>query len=178
MIDDLAAAQAVGDVDVVVEREARVIGPQLRVLFGEAGVPGFVDVGPAVAVGVFHVGDSAGEGHEHAALPRLQAGGKVEVVGKDGRGFEEAVVVRVFQNRDARARTAFGGRGIVAHLDDPHAAVFVEADGDGVDDIGLAGDKLDFQSGFDDEMLQRFMRRDWTVNRQRFGRACASELAQ
>ena len=40
-VDDRAAAQAVGDVDVVVESEPRMIGAQLLVLLGETGVPGF-----------------------------------------------------------------------------------------------------------------------------------------
>ena len=34
-VDDIAAAQAVGDVDVIVEREPRMVGPQLLVALGE-----------------------------------------------------------------------------------------------------------------------------------------------
>ena len=51
-VDNRAAAQAVGDINAVVEAESRVIGPQLRVFGRETAKPNFLSVGPAVAIGV------------------------------------------------------------------------------------------------------------------------------
>ena len=85
-----------------------------------------------------------------------------QVVGKHGRGFVKAVAVAVVQDqRFATGRTPpVGADRIVAHLDDPHAAVFVEANGDRIDDVRLAGDEFDLQARIDDDLLERLLRRN------------------
>src|SRR5690606_13341929 len=59
MVDHRATTQTVGDVDAIVDAEPGMVGSQLGVAFDEASEPGFVAIGPAVAVFVFQIGDSA-----------------------------------------------------------------------------------------------------------------------
>ena len=74
--------------------------------------------------------------------------------------------------RESRFAVGRTGR-VVAHLDDPHAAVFVEANGDGVDDIRLVGDKLDLQPVRNDDMRERFLRGDRAADRRLLRGVCA-----
>src|SRR5262249_32477173 len=87
-VDDFATAEAVGDVNPVVEGQSRMIGAELRIQLGETLEPGFIDVGSTVAVGVFHVGQPAGKRDEYATFPRLETGGEEELVGECRGGFK------------------------------------------------------------------------------------------
>ena len=124
------------------------VGAELRVLLGEAGEPGFINIGPAVAVGVFHVGEPARERDEDAPLPRLQARDKQQLVGKRRGRFEAAIAIAVFQHANPRQRLAARriAERIIAHLDDPHPAIFIEANRDRIDDVGLRRRQLDPQA--------------------------------
>src|SRR6478609_3842826 len=134
---------------------------ELLVELGETGVPGFVDVGFVVAIGVFHVGDFAGHRDEDAALPGLHAGDERKVIGENGGGFVVAVAVLIAEDGDARALGGiFGGTGwVIAHLGDPEAAFFIEPDSDRTNDVGLVRDELDFETGIDFDLLERFLGR-------------------
>ena len=132
-VHDVAAAQSVRDINAAIQCQPRMIGPQLRILLGEAAKPGFARIGAAVAVAVRQIGNLARQRDEQSAFPGLNAGGKQQPVGEHARRFEAAVTVFVGEHAYLRARR-FAGRGsvrIVAHLDDPQPARLVEANGDG-----------------------------------------------
>ncbi len=78
------------------------VDAQLRILFGKAGEPGLLDIGLAVAVGVFEVHDLAGDRGQHASLPGLNAGGEQQMIGEHVHGLEASVAVAIFQQLDLR----------------------------------------------------------------------------
>ncbi len=160
-VANIAAQQSIRNVNMIVKSQRRMVGPQLLIALAETGVPGFNHVGLAVAVRVFHVHNFTGHRHEHAALPRLYARGKRQIVGKHGRRFEKSVAVLVRQNRNPRALRKFlrRSRRIVAHLHDPHPAFLVEANSHRAHHIRLARYKLNFEPRIDGNLLERFPRR-------------------
>ena len=105
------------------------VGPQLRVLLGEAGKPRLLDVGLAVPVGVLHPHDASRQGDDDAAAPRLDARRKEEVIAEVVRRLEISVAVAVLEQSHARQRglPRLGAVGIVAHFDDPHSPVSSKA---------------------------------------------------
>ena len=70
-IDHFAAAEPVGHVNPIVEREPRMIGPELGIQFRKTFKPGFIDIRFTIAVRILHVGQSARQRDKDAAFPRL-----------------------------------------------------------------------------------------------------------
>ena len=71
--------------------------------------------------------------------------------------LKEPVSVFISQNLNARGGFLAVGRSmwIVPHFHDPQVAVFVKADGDGIDNLWFAGDKLNLEVGMNFEVCQR-----------------------
>ncbi len=88
-------------------------------------------------------------GHQDPAAPGHDAVGKRDVVGEDRLVFIAAAAVPVFEDADAALEGLARRRavGIVAHLDDPELAVFVEGHGHGTFQVRLGGDQFDPQPG-------------------------------
>lgn len=149
--DDLSTAETVGDIDFAVESEAGMIGAELGVLLGEALEPGLMEVGGAVAVGVLEVGNFSREGDDGAPFPGEEAGDEEEFVREDFGGFIQAIAVLVREDADPREGwlTGGGAEGVIGHFDDPEIAVFVEGDGDGVDDLRFGSDEFDREIGIE-----------------------------
>src|SRR6185312_10816697 len=85
---------------------------------------------------------------ENALPPNGDAEGMVDFVEKDGRGFERAVVVTIFEDADAA-----GGRALLAvlaavihHLANPDFSVGTEVDGDWTTNQRLRCDELGLQA--------------------------------
>ena len=76
------------------------VGPQLRVLFGEAGEPLLTGVGQAIAIGVGQPADLAREGDHQPAPPGRQAGHEGELIGKHRGRLITAVAIGVGQSHD------------------------------------------------------------------------------
>ena len=75
------------------------------------------------------------------------------------------VRVGVLQNFDAVAPRSCRLAGIFDALGDPNAAAIVERHGDGIDDVGFAGDEVDAETFGQRDPLERFLRRKRLVGR-------------
>ena len=76
-----------------------------------------------------------------------------------------AVAVGVLENLHAIATNARRLAGILDAFGNPDAAAVVERHRDGIDDVRLAGDKLNLKSVRDRHSLQHFLRRKRLVRR-------------
>jgi len=125
---DHATPQAVGNVDMVVEAKAGVIGPQLRIIFNKTPVPSLPQVSAAVSSRILEISDLPGHGHDHASLPRLYPSRKEETISKDPGGFKKTVAIFVGQDTQLALGqfTLLGTPRIVAHFNDPHSTASIK----------------------------------------------------
>ena len=102
---------------------------------------------PDAAVADFQPGAEV-EGAEPGLLALL-ADREVFALAEDGALVAEAIAVGVFQNHDAVARGfALGGlTRVFEAFDAPDTTAFVDAEGDGVDELRFAGEELDLELG-------------------------------
>ena len=95
-----ASPESVGDVNAVVDGKGRMIGPQLRVFLLETRIPSLSTVGDSVAIGVDQVQQFSGDRHQYAPIPRLDAGGEQQPVGKHSRCLVSPVSIGVLEPAD------------------------------------------------------------------------------
>src|SRR5262249_56334364 len=118
----------------------------------EAAQQDLVGVTLAGALAVLEEPQKRRRAEEDATVADLDAGGQVEgggvlarrevlALGPDGHLVGLAVAVGVLQDFDAVARLLAprGAPGVLEALDDPEPAALVHGEGDGVDDVRLAG---------------------------------------
>ena len=112
------------------------------------------------------INDLPGQRDNHALPPGLQAGGKKQMVGKYARAFIASIAVLIREHTNRRERFFAGRRPVrvIAHFDHPQPAVFVEADRDRVNDLGLARHEFDRQARLELEMSERVFRRKGTLD--------------
>jgi hypothetical protein len=122
-------------------------------------------VGDVIAIGVGEVPDVRDAPSDAAGLvfgfvPGQHSCGNVQLVGEVGDFVGTAVAVGVFEDFDGIAAAFdvralritpagfFGGVGILDGGGDPQAATGIEGHVDGLVDLGLAGEELDFKAGW------------------------------
>ena len=134
----------------------------LRIASGEAGVPGLALVAFAIAIGVLGVEDVGDVGDEDAVLPGRESGGMFQAVEEEGGLIVHAVAIGVFEDfhaaclqlrnlllSDAAVLGFFaGGKRVVAHFHDPHAALRIPVDEDRVLHQRLGGYQHGFKARF------------------------------
>lgn len=145
-----------GAMDPVVEAPAQAIDPELLVALEKAAEEGFLVIGPAVAVAVLEEQNSGGSGDQDAISPTHDAGGKGEVLGKNGAVIVPAIGVGVLQETDASARTAirFQAEGVIDHFHHPKSALGIPVEGDGGLDEGFGSDQFRGETGSELQALK------------------------
>ncbi len=154
-------------VDALVEAPMERIEHRLDIEFGgiqggavgaEPGKDPFLHIGAAIAVGVLQVPDVGSGPDEDAAVPAGDGGGPGQTGGEEGGGIDATVEIVIGEFAD-RAEAFVAALGVIAHLDDPGGAGFVEGEGDGIGDQGFGGDELGGEAGTDVEGLESEMGR-------------------
>ena len=130
-------ASVVGVVDPVVDAPHEAIGQVLRIAAAAViGADQLLRVGAEVAVGVMREPEVGRCGHEDAVVEHLHGARQHETVHEDRGLVHPAIPVRILEHDDAAYRAVLAGalqvRHEAAHLDDVHAAVGIEVDGDGI----------------------------------------------
>ena len=103
-------------------------------------------IGAVVAVSVGNEIELRGRTDPDSAEADLEAADQVQVIGEDLAGIEAAVAVGVFEDEDAIARLSLRHPPRVGvGLGDPETASVVDRHRDRLNDVGLAGEKGDFE---------------------------------
>ncbi len=149
-------------VDALVEAPMERIEHRLDIEFGgiqggavgaEASEDPFLHIGAAIAIGVLQVPDVGSGPDEDTAVPAGDGGGPGQASGEEGGGIDASVEIVIGEFADG-AEAFVAAFGVIAHLDDPGGAGFVEGEGDGIDDQGFGGDELGGEAGTDVEGLE------------------------
>src|SRR6185436_6848305 len=110
----------------------------------EACEHNFAHVRFAIAISVFQKENVGRGSHEDPSVPRSGRGRETEVLRKDGAAIDLPVAIQVFEQPDGAARTALGPdpKRVITHLDDVNPTVFVESNGDWIDDVRFGSEKF------------------------------------
>ncbi len=156
-----AAPETIGNINLVVQSERGMVGPELGIFLGEPGEPRLPQIGGTIAILILEISDLSGHRHNDAASPGLNAIGEQQLIGERFGRFVKPIAVIVIEQPDPRARR-FAGSGtvrVIRHLDHPQSSVFIEGHRYRVDHLRFRGDKLHLQIGVNDEMLEGFLGR-------------------
>ena len=149
--------RALLEVERAVRGQDEAVGGVVRVGRVEPVQELLADVGLVVAVGVLEEQQVGGHGHEHAAVPELEAGRVVQVVGEDLRAVGLAVAVGVLQDQQLVVHRLLGLPVRIGRPGgDPQPALGVEGHLHRVDQLGellLGGEQVDLHAVGDGHLL-------------------------
>ena len=147
----------------------------MPILQAESGFKHRGHVGLVVAVGVLEKIKVGCRADINAAVAERESGSQGETVGEYGHLVGLAVRIGVFKDLDAI--TAFGtfrrAFGIFVEFQHPQPASFVPGHGDGIDDLGFAGEEAHFEAGRHKDLLASFLGRE---SGRRRGQLVGSDL--